>query len=164
MRENTCTICGLRPHKLPGNMDLSQLEQCIEQEIQKSIEQGYRTFLTGAAMGVDLWASEIVLQCKEENPSVQLVCFQPCETQAEKWPLEWRTLYYSIIQQSDNTYCLQYQYTDGCMLRRNRIMVELSSKVIAVHDGRAEGGTAYTIDYARKHGTEIVIINPNDFC
>ena len=95
---------------------------------------------------------------------MQLVCFQPCETQAEKWPLEWRTLYYNIIQQSDNTYCLQHQYTDGCMLRRNRIMVELSSKVIAVHDGRSEGGTAYTVDYARKHGVEIVIINPNDLC
>lgn len=161
-KETTCTICGLRPHKLPADMDIPLLEQRLEQEIKAAIDQGYRTFLTGLAMGVDLWASEIVLQLKEENPAIRLVCFQPCETQAESWPLEWRTLYHNIIQQSDHTYCLQYQYSDDCMLRRNRIMVELSSKVIAVHDGRSDGGTAYTVKYANKHGIEVNIINPSD--
>jgi uncharacterized phage-like protein YoqJ len=142
-------------------MALPLLEQQLEQEIKAAIDQGYRTFLTGLAMGVDLWASEIVLQLKEENPAIQLVCFQPCETQAESWPLEWRTLYHEIIRQSDNTFCLQYEYTDDCMLRRNRIMVELSSKVIAVHDGRSDSGTAYTVDFAQTNGIDTVIINPS---
>lgn len=39
-------------------------------------------------------------------------------------------------------------------------MVDNADLVIAVYDGSSSGGTAYTVDYARKQGKKIIIINP----
>ena len=39
-------------------------------------------------------------------------------------------------------------------------MVENASHLIAVYDEKQGGGTKYTIDYARKKGLNIIIIEP----
>ena len=46
-------------------------------------------------------------------------------------------------------------YSDGCMLRRNRAMVDASQRIISVYDG-GDGGTAYTVRYAERMGREII--------
>ena len=50
---------------------------------------------------------------------------------------------------------LEAAYTSGCMLRRNRAMVDAADVLLTVFDG-SEGGTAATIRYAKRRGTEIV--------
>ena len=42
-------------------------------------------------------------------------------------------------------------------------MVDNSDVLIAIFNGDPKGGTAYTVNYARKKGKEIVIINPDTF-
>ena len=37
-------------------------------------------------------------------------------------------------------------------------MVDNSSLVIAVYDGRKSGGTLYTMNYAKKIGNELIVI------
>jgi len=41
---------------------------------------------------------------------------------------------------------------------RNRYMVDESSRVIAVYDGREDGGTTYTINYANTQGRTVTVI------
>ena len=53
---------------------------------------------------------------------------------------------------------VQHHYDRGCMLRRNRYMVDHSSRLIAAFDGTL-GGTMYTVTYAMKQGTEVEIID-----
>ena len=48
-------------------------------------------------------------------------------------------------------------YTQGCMHRRNRHLVDHSSVCICYLTG-SSGGTAYTVNYARKQGLEIINI------
>ena len=48
-------------------------------------------------------------------------------------------------------------YSGGCLLRRNRAMVDAARRVITVYDG-GEGGTAYTVRYARQTGRQIVAL------
>ena len=47
------------------------------------------------------------------------------------------------------------QYTRGCMHERNRHLVDNSS-VCVCYLNRESGGTAYTVDYAKKQGLEII--------
>ena len=53
---------------------------------------------------------------------------------------------------------VQRNYDRGCMLRRNRYMVDRSSLLIAAFDG-SRGGTLYTATYAMKQGVEVVVID-----
>lgn len=111
-------------------------------------------------MGVDIEAGELVIKLKQEFSNIRLYCFQPYETQANNWTEDWRERYFNLLAAADWTYCLQPHYTKGCMHKRNREMVDRSSRLIAIHDGIASGGTAYTIQYAKEKGLEVIIINP----
>ena len=51
-------------------------------------------------------------------------------------------------------------YFNGCMLKRDQKLVELSSLLLAVYDGQPSGGTAATIRYAREQGKGIICIDP----
>ncbi len=159
-KDKVCTISGLRPHKLPMELNLALLLNKLEYEIRKSIFLGFTTFQTGMAMGVDIWAAEIILKLKEKFPDIRLICYLPCETQADRWLVDWREEYINILTKADEVICLQMNYTTGCMQRRNQKMIDSSSRLIAVHDLSSSGGTAQTIYYARKQGLDVVIINP----
>ena len=56
---------------------------------------------------------------------------------------------------------MQRHYDKGCMLRRNRYMVDRSSRLIAVYDGLL-GGTMYTVSYAMKQGLKVVLLDPEE--
>ena len=44
----------------------------------------------------------------------------------------------------------------GCMLRRNRAMVDAAELVITVYDGEPGGGTAATVRYAERRGKRLL--------
>jgi len=65
-----------------------------------------------------------------------------------------------VLKAADRIKLISPEYHRGCYHARNRYMVDNADRVIAVYDGSSSGGTAYTVDYARKQGKEIIIINP----
>lgn len=52
---------------------------------------------------------------------------------------------------------LEERYTDGCMLRRNRYMVEHADILMTVFDG-SPGGTAATVRYAKSRGLRLITL------
>lgn len=112
------------------------------------------------AMGVDIYAAEIVLQLKEKYPHITLECAIPCETQANRWNDSWRNRYFDIIYRADAAKTLQTRYTYDSMMKRNKYMVDNSDVVIAVWNGE-KSGTGNTVRYAESCGKSIIIIDPN---
>lgn len=51
-------------------------------------------------------------------------------------------------------------YYDGCMIDRNHRMVEAAGILLAVYNGARRSGTGATVNYARKLGREIIVIDP----
>ena len=74
-RLHRCCFTGHRPEKLdaPPEKVLSWLET----QIDKAIEDGYTTFITGCAMGVDIWVGQIVIQKKTDHPDLHLIAATP---------------------------------------------------------------------------------------
>lgn len=50
------------------------------------------------------------------------------------------------------------KYEPNCFFARNRYMVSLSDRVIAVYDGRERGGTLFTMRYAHALKKEVRVI------
>lgn len=46
------------------------------------------------------------------------------------------------------------------MLDRNRFLVDHASMLLAVYNGVRRSGTGATVNYARKQGREIIVIDP----
>ena len=55
---------------------------------------------------------------------------------------------------------LSREYYDGCMIDRNRQLVESAGILLAVYDGSCRSGTGATVQYARKIGREVMMIDP----
>ena len=167
-KKNTCCFTGHRPQKLPWGYD-EEWEDCVKLKLKLACEieamrkKGVTTFISGMAVGVDMWAAEIVLDLKSAYPqdTIKLIAAIPYEGQANKWSVEYRERYFDILAQADQEVIMQEHYTKSCMHERNRFMVDNSAYMIAVFNGE-KGGTANTLKYAESKGLNIVIINPND--
>lgn len=162
-RENTCCFTGHRPDKLPWGLDENSAE-CRKLRIQIAIQlealhsAGIAHFISGMALGCDLLFAEAVLAMREEYDDVTLEAAIPCDSQANSWPEEQKERYNAILSSCDTVTFVQHQYTPGCMLRRNRYMVDSSSVLLACFNG-SSGGTMNTLLYARRQGVKTIIID-----
>ena len=162
-RQISCCFTGHRPEKLPWRYDEADprclsLKRRIAAAVEAAYEEGHRHFLCGMALGCDLYFCETVLALREGRPDVTVEAAVPCPTQADGWPEEEQARYWSILDRCSFETMVQHHYDRGCMLRRNRYMVDRSSLLIAAFDG-SKGGTLYTITYAMKRGIEVEIID-----
>ncbi len=83
----------------------------------------------------------------------------PCPSQADAWPEADRSRWRALLAACDLETLVQDTYTQGCMIRRNRYMVDHSALVIAVYDG-TPGGTKRTLEYALRQGVSFVDLPP----
>ena len=84
----------------------------------------------------------------------------PFEGQADRWSDSARERYHAILKQADFVEYVSREYYDGCMLARNRRLVDRAGILLAVYNGERRGGTAATVRYAQKMGREIIMIDP----
>lgn len=165
----TCCFTGHRPQSLPFRFDeqdkrCTRLKHLLQEEIERQIvEEGVTHFISGMAIGVDMYAAEIVLELKAKYPQITLESAIPCETQAVKWSSALRERYYMIASKCDKETLIQQRYTADCMHKRNRYMVDSSDTVIAVWNG-TPSGTGKTVKYAEEQKKTIVVINPETMC
>ena len=161
-RETTCSFTGHRPEKLPWRGDESDprclaLKERLAAAVEDAYDRGMRHFLCGMARGADFYFCDAVLELRERRSGVTLEAVIPCEEQAARWSERERERWFSLVERCDGETMLQHHYDKGCMLRRNRYLVDHSSMLIAVYDGML-GGTMYTLSYAMKQGLETVIL------
>ncbi len=153
-----CSFSGHRPEKL--NEPEEAVREWLEQQIDQAIADGYRTFISGCAMGVDIWAGQIVLRKKAANAEIRLIAATPWPGFANKWHTDWQVQYNDLLKNADLTVPVCSHYHKGVFQQRNEWMVDHSNRVIAYFNG-APGGTRNTIDYAVSQGIEVVTNNPN---
>lgn len=161
-RAFTCCFTGHRPSKLPWRDNESDrrclaLKAAIAQHIRAAYDGGWRHFICGMALGCDLYFCEAALALRETCPDLRLEAAVPCPSQADRWPARQRSRRAALLDRCDWETVVQQTYDPGCMMRRNRYMVDHASLVIAVFDG-TPGGTQSTLTYAmsRKVHTDII--------
>lgn len=160
----TCCFTGHRPDKLPSGYSrdeqaLAPLRDALRQAVFSAAADGFRHFLCGMALGADTLAAEETLALRAGGLPVRLIAALPCRGQESRWPAADRARYRRLLTQADGVQVMSEGYTAYCMNARNRWMVENAGRVIAVFDGSA-GGTANTLEMARRFGREIVVIQP----
>lgn len=102
-----CAFTGHRPLKMPFGYN-EEDPRCIDfkrrlhDTIEMLIWQGYTHFLSGGALGMDMYAGEIVLELRQQYPWIALEVAVPFDDQATKWPPEYRKRYDAIIKQADS--------------------------------------------------------------
>lgn len=149
--EKACCITGHRD--IPQEKRL-KIEAAIRAEIRAAIADGYSRFISGFADGSDLMFASIVVELKKKMPNLWLEAAIPYTGRVRSLKRD----FLDLMAACDSVKIISAQYTRDCFHARNRYMVEKSSRVIAVYDGRERGGTVYTMHYANKLGRELRVI------
>lgn len=153
-RNKTCCFTGHR--KIPF-LQAAGIRRRLEQAIEESIQKGYLYFGAGGALGYDTIAAQTVLKLREKYPQIKLILVLPCKTQTRGWKQADIDEYERIMAAADKVTYTSEEYTRGCMHKRNRHLVDNSSLCIC-YLTEGSGGTAYTVDYAKKKGLRVVNI------
>lgn len=152
LRQHRCCFTGHRPERL--RMSESEVVFGLKEEIRTAIADGFQTFISGMARGVDLWAAEIVLTLRNEGAAIRLICASPYRGFENRWSQEWQERYRQVMERADLVRFICLGYSRDCFQRRNEWMVDHSARVIAVYNG-GPGGTRNTVEYAQRHGVPV---------
>ncbi len=152
-RMHRCCFTGHRPEKLQA--DESTVKNWLSKKIDQAIADGYTTFITGMAMGIDIWAGQLVVEKKTQHPELHLIAAVPWPGFASRWKDEWRDAYNALLKQADLAINICEAYDDQVFAARNRWMVDHSRRIIAYFNGE-KGGASSTLDYAIKKNLQVV--------
>ena len=161
----TCAFTGHRPQSLPfgfyeNDIGCIHLKERLRDLIIQLVEyEGVVQFLSGMALGTDLFAAEIVIQLRKSYPDISLSAIIPCASQSSKWSSFQQEQYTNAIRQCDHVVVLQKEYTSDCMQKRNEYLINHADCIIAVWDGRISG-TGQTVQLARHKGIPVTALNP----
>ena len=133
-----CAFTGYRPQKMPFGFNESD-PRCIDfkcrvkETIQALYDMGYRHFISGGALGMDMFAAEAVLELRARHDR--------------------------LFAQADITTATGHAYTRSAMFRRNHYLVDNADLLLAAYDGQP-GGTAMTCELARHYDVPVMKIKP----
>jgi len=147
LRKHRCCFTGHRPEKL--HLPEDKIKALLSAAIKQAIHDGFTTFISGMARGIDIWAAELVLEERKKNDAIKLVCASPLVGFERSWNEQEKQTYHSIIEKADYVKYVSDHYFRACFQVRNEWMVDRSNRVIAVFNGE-KGGTLNTINYARR--------------
>lgn len=129
----------------------------LEKVIEESIQTGYLYFGAGGALGFDTLAANTVIKLRTKYPDIKLILVLPCKTQTRGWKQSDIEEYERIFKAADKVVYTSENYFSGCMHKRNRHLVNNSSLCIC-YLTEDNGGTFYTVNYAKQNGLSIVNI------
>ena len=148
MNTKACCVTGHRD--IPADK-VEYVKTKLKEEIEKAIADGFTMFISGFAEGVDLLFAELVIEQKAQHPELFLEAAIPYNNRLKSAD----PLFRKCLEACNGIKVQQEEYSQDCFMNRNRYMVALSSRVIAVYDGRDKGGTLFTMRYAHTMEREV---------
>lgn len=143
----TCALTGHRD--LPDAFDKNALYDALEALIRRGCDR----FLCGMARGFDLAALSCLADLKQRY-RITLVACVPYAGQERGFSEREKREYRTLLEGCDECIVLSPHYRAGCLLARNRYMVDRAD-VLFAYCTRETGGAAYTVRYAQKQNVEV---------
>lgn len=148
------TACFTGHRNIPNNK-IEELEKLLDRVIEYLYSKGVVFYGAGGSYGFDMLAEKAVIRAKERYRDIKLILVLPCRNQDKYWSDELKKEYADLLLKADKIVYTSEAYTNGCMHKRNRHLVDYSGYCIS-YLTKNKGGTAYTVCYARENNLEIV--------
>lgn len=165
----SCAVTGPRPGRFRFKDDESsvscvQLKEQLQRQLVLLYEKGVRRFYTGGAIGVDLWAAEILARMKNSDryPALQVILAIPFVGYDKAWNECDRARMKEIKRVAEVVTVCPLPDTESYR-SRNYYLVDHADYLLAVcdHDNLPHrSGTGMTVRYAKKKNVPIIYIHP----
>lgn len=174
----SCAISGHRPTRFKfgykeTHTGCKRLKRVMREQFDLLYQQGVREFYVGGALGVDMWAAEILLRMKEQSAYSDLLLHMvlPFAGHDANWDERSRERLRFIMRHCVDTVIIGIpgQLPLACYKLRNQYLVDHADCLLAVYDSdrRIRSGTGQTVHYAQRRGLHpIILVHPDtsDVC
>ena len=154
MKNKTCCFTG---HREIPDTEYGITHKKTREAIMMLIDKGVERFIVGGAVGFDTLAATLLFEIRENCPQIKIIIAVPYRAQAKGFSESDLAVYNEALRLADETVVLSESYYRGCLHVRNRYMVDESGFLIS-YLRRQSGGSAFTTDYAKKKGIEVIEI------
>lgn len=171
MRQTACAVTGHRPSrfKFKYNEDYSLCKKIkramLEQFKRLYDEKGVRRYYVGGALGVDMWAGELILRLKEQPgyEDIELVVVLPFEGHDAKWDDRSKRRMDFLLRMCSDCVIVGKEDRRENYIMRNCYMVDQADYLVAVYDDdrNMRSGTMQCVRYARKKQVPVILIHPD---
>lgn len=171
MRQTACAVTGHRPSrfKFKYSEDYSlckKIKRAMFEQFKKLYdEQGVRRYYVGGALGVDMWAGELILRLKEQPGygDIELMVVLPFEGHDAKWDERSKRRMDFLLRMCSDCVVVGKEDCRESYIKRNCYMVDRADYLVAVYDNErnSRSGTVQFVKYARKKQIIIILIHPD---
>ena len=144
----TKTVCFTGHRTIPAKY-AAVLPALIDRMLVRLYDAGFRTFVTGGAIGFDTIAAERIIGFRAAHPDVKLTVALPYDRRGDRD-------YRRTLEEADEVVRLSKTFYNGATLERDRYMVDRSDACVAFYVHGRPGGTYYTVRYANRRGVPVV--------
>lgn len=167
----SCAVAGPKPTRFKfGYKEDNSLCRKIKKAMLRQFrrlyrKRGVRRFYIGGAIGVNLWAGELLLKLKEEPgyEDLELVVILPFPGHDAKWDVRSRKRLEYLIRHSVEHLTVGTEDCRESYISQNRYLVDHAQCLVAVGEEHREQETEsfQVTTYAREKGLEIIYVHPD---
>lgn len=162
--KKACAITGPKPTRFKfGYKDDYSLGKKIKKTMMEQFkrlyhEKGVRRYYIGGAMGVHIWAGELVLELKTQPgyEDIELAIVLPFPNYDLKWDIRSKKRFERLLKNCTDLLTIGEHSSPDNYIKQNRYLIEHSDFLVAVSDGEGE-----QVGYARKKGIGVLRIHPD---
>lgn len=170
MEKLACAVTGQRPtqFKFKYNENYSlckKIKRAMLEEFRELYDVYHvREYYVGGALGVDMWAGELILRLKETPGygDITLNLVLPFLEHDKNWDERSRRRMQFLRLHSEKSIVIGQQDCKESYIRRNCYMVDHAQFLIAVcsEEKNNKGSTLQMVDYARMKHLKLFFIHP----
>ena len=152
MRSKTCCFTGHR--NVPKEYEQTIIKS-VECKVRELVADGYLYFGVGGAIGFDTIVAKILFRLREsELPNIKVILVYPFDEFTSYWDNIQQHTYNELLLHYDKIVCEAPSPSKDAYLARDRHLVDWSSYCVCCLT-KNSGGTAYTVEYAKKQGLKV---------
>ncbi len=161
----SCAFTGHRPKSFPWRYNEADarcvaLKETLAEQITRLAENGIMEYLSGMAEAVDTWAALTVLALREKNPRFGSTVFCPASRRQTSGTPKRGSYIAPYWSSQIPSYGSTGNIPKIVCWNATGLLVSHAALLLAVYNGVQRSGTAATVNYARKLGREIIVIDP----
>ena len=167
----SCAVAGPKPTRFKfeykeDNSLCRKIKKAMLRQFRRLYrKRGVRRFYIGGAIGVNLWAGELLLKLKEEPgyEDLELAVILPFPGHDAKWDVRSGKRLEYLIQHSTEHLTASTEDCQKSYISQNRYLVDHAQYLVAVSEEHREQetGSFQVTAYAREKGLEIIYIHPD---
>lgn len=166
----SCAIVGHRPtrfkFKYKEHMkSCVRLKKRIREQFVLLYEQGVRRFYIGGALGVDMWAGEVLLEMKglKEYKDLEILLVLPFSEYDAEWDPKSKARMSRLKRYCSSVEIGSSEVGGQGYQERSRYMIDHADCVVAVYDNDRSrpSGVGLAVRYAEERRLPIILIHPD---